>query len=89
MIDEPTDLTKRMSLHKLGQITWPEPKLRKWCSQCRHFLTKDIKTAGKGRCDLVMLHANGKGQGVAFDGANAIACPKFDQGVHRLNEVKT
>lgn len=89
MIDEPTDLAKRMSMHTAGQITWPEPKLRKWCSQCRHFLTKDVKTEGKGRCDLVKLHANGKSQGVLFDGRNATACPKFDAGVHRFNEVGT
>lgn len=70
-----TELSERMKLHTEGQITWPEPMLAKTCDACRHFSTATFKTAGKGRCVLVAGHQGIKGKG--FEGAIAIACPKF------------
>jgi len=32
-----TELAARMTLHTPGQITWPEPDLKKTCDQCQHF----------------------------------------------------
>lgn len=81
----PTPLDERMRMHRAGQITWPEPALGRTCAECRHFLVADVKTRGKGRCDLVRAHANGKVTGVLFEGANAIACPQFAAGNHQLN----
>lgn len=81
-----TPLAERMAKHTAGQITWPEPALRKWCDGCRHFYTADTKTLGKGRCDLVKCHSNGKTNGVAFVGSEAMACPQFEAGEHHLNK---
>lgn len=70
-----TPLVDRMALHVAGQITWPEPLLRRTCAECQHFNTAGLKTAGKGRCNLVRGHQ--KTEGKAFTGANAVACPQF------------
>ena len=81
----PTPLDERMKLHKPGQVTWPGPQLKKYCDACRHFYTGDVKPAGKGRCDLVKLNGGKGANGVAYTGAEGIACPQFDAGEHRLN----
>ncbi len=78
-----TPLDVAMGLHVPGQITWPEPDLGRKCAACRHFTTHQLKTAGKGRCDLV--HKHGHVLGVAFYGAAVIACPQFEAGVHPDN----
>lgn len=72
-----TELQEKMKLHKKGQLTWPEPELKKFCDQCGHFSNAGVKTAGKGRCTLVRAHQNA--DGVVFLGSEAIACPKFRQ----------
>jgi len=78
--ENPTDLDKRMALHTPGQITWPEPALGKWCSQCRHFTNDGTRDKTKGRCNLVAAHSNHKTKGVLFVGQEATACPQFDGG---------
>ena len=70
-----TPLADRMKLHKTGQLTWPEPELKRMCDQCDHFTNAGVKTPGKGRCALVRAHQNA--DGAVFKGAEAIACPKF------------
>jgi len=83
MTDKQTDLDQRMLKYTNGQVTWPEPKLGKYCNQCRFFFTGDVRTTGKGRCDLVRLHH--RSPGVSFLGTEAIACPKFEAGIHEGN----
>lgn len=75
---EPTKLADRMALFKAGQITWPEPQVRKWCNTCVKFSTEGVKTAGKGRCVLVRAHHRADGR--VFDGGEAIACPYYVEG---------
>lgn len=65
-----------MSKHILGQVTWPEPKLGRTCSDCAHFKVGEFKSdPAKGRCKLFAAHQNVTGKG--FVGTAAIACPKF------------
>lgn len=70
-----TDLATRIALHTPGQITWPEPALQKTCADCDHFDTHNVKTAGGGRCDLVLRHQSVSGK--IFIGAMATACTQF------------
>ncbi len=84
---EPTPLEERMRKHTPGQLTWPEPKLGKWCSQCRHYLTYGVSHVEKGRCDLVKAHQ--RVAGAQFKGAEAMACSKFEEGVHPRNREKS
>lgn len=81
-----TPLEARMKLFTKGQITWPEPVLKKHCDACRHYFKGDTDHVDKGRCDLVKCHhrANGK----QFVGTEAIACPQFDAGIHYGNDKK-
>lgn len=72
---EATPLAERMAKFTAGQITWPEPKLGRTCDQCEYFSRNGIKTEGKGRCWLVRAHQ--RVDGLAFKGADAVACPKF------------
>ena len=72
-----TELNRRIELHKPGQITWPEPDLKKYCTSCRHFGDiSELKAGVKGRCGLVAKH-HLKTTGIKFYGAEAIACPQF------------
>lgn len=74
-----TPLEERMKLHKHGQITWPEPQLKRWCSDCDHFTQAGIaevtKANGRGRCGLVRAHHHSDGN--LFVGTEGIACPQF------------
>lgn len=79
-----TELAKRMLQYTNGQVTWPEPEIGKYCSACRFFYTADTKTVGRGRCDLVRGHHGSPG--VSFSGEKAMACPKFEAGVHVGNK---
>jgi hypothetical protein len=86
---EPTPLEERMALHVPGQISWPEPKLRKNCIHCRHFLTNGEARAGYGTCDLVYKTSGtskSRVTGKKFNGHNAQACMMFTLGSHELNE---
>lgn len=74
MAEVRTELAARMALHLPGQVTWPEPQLRKRCEDCTHLQLFD-SPAGKGRCALVMAHH--KVKGANFDVSGAIACPQF------------
>lgn len=69
----PTALEARIALHNPGQITWPEPELRRNCAQCGHYRPEGAR--GKGRCALVK--AMHKVDGNQFVGAEAVACPQF------------
>lgn len=46
---------------------------------------KRQRKRGKGRCDLVKLHHGKNANGALFKGAEAMACPQFDKGIHRFN----
>lgn len=72
-----TELAARMALHTPGQITWPEPDLKKTCDQCQHFAPPPdgARGEGEGVCDLVRAHQHVTGR--AFYGAKATACPQF------------
>lgn len=70
-----TPLPQRMALHMPGQITWPEPELKKYCDSCSHYRTEGAPPQEKGRCWLVSAHQNAKG--VRFKGAEATACPQW------------
>ena len=71
-----TDLAARMALHTPGQITWPEPELKKTCNQCHHYgPPPNGCAADKGVCGLVQAHQNVVGR--VFEGAKATACPQF------------
>ncbi|WP_127110422.1 hypothetical protein [Pararhodobacter zhoushanensis] len=72
-----TDLPARMSQHRPGQVTWPEPLLGRSCAQCAHLTPEKPRKDGtlRGRCAKVMTHQNV--QGVAFSFADAVACPQF------------
>lgn len=77
-----TDLRDSMSLHKPGQLTWPEPDVGAWCETCVFFdqgndISVSRKESGYGRCGLVRLHQ--KVKGVQFIGNEAIACPKYEK----------
>ena len=78
-LESPTHLDDRMRAHTGGQITWPEPKLGKYCDACRHFDQADTSAArmanGWGRCSLVEKHH--ATIGVQFKGQEATACPHF------------
>jgi hypothetical protein len=79
---EATDIGKRMSLHKEGQVTWPEPNLKRRCSQCALFTTDPKKThrnslpGGKGIC-LKSYNLDRNAKPKAFHGKEAIACPQY------------
>lgn len=70
-----TDLALRMKLHTPGQVTWPEPELRRFCDACDHYSTAGIKAPDKGRCKMVAAHQNVAGK--IFGGGEATACPLF------------
>lgn len=74
MTEVRTELAARMALHLPGQLTWPEPNLRRRCEDCAHVQLFDAP-AGKARCGLVMAHH--KVKGAAFELGGAIACPQF------------
>jgi len=76
-MSDTTPLDERMRLYKKGQLTWPEPKLGKYCDACRFYYI-DNAAGDKGRCDLVYLHT--KSRGVLFRGPDATACSKFEAG---------
>jgi len=75
--DKTTPLDERMRLFHKGQLTWPEPKLGKFCDACRFYYV-DNAAGDKGRCDLYQLHMKKKGN--LFGGRDARACPKFEAG---------
>lgn len=71
-----TPLPQRMALHVPGQITWPEPELKKFCDSCAHYSRRGNKAdAEKGRCYLVSAHH--RVQGLFFKGADATAWPQW------------
>lgn len=68
------ELSERMILTKLGQVTWANPETGKKCVECRHAIRKFDH--GKTHvCGLVKA-VSGRA-GVPYDAINAIACSKF------------
>lgn len=81
-VANPTDLSRRMSLHTPGQVTWPEPELKAKCSDCGLFrlglgLSDKKKQEGFGRCGKAFEVAGKSAKPVAFIGSSAIACPQM------------
>ena len=76
-----TDLSDRMVLYSAGQVTWPEPSLKRKCADCRLFVRHRLSAKkwkeGRGHCKQVANMSLGRQWGVDFPGS-AIACPKFD-----------
>lgn len=76
------DLQTRMRMTATGQVTWADPEKNNYarCDACRHFAMPPDQKKGvsKGRCGLV--NAFTRKQGVLFDGAEALACGKFERG---------
>ena len=74
-----TPLPERMALHTAGQITWPEPALKKNCATCRFLDKNDSANPDKARCGLVQAHGGPKSKGVLFNFMDAIACPEHQE----------
>ena len=66
-----TELAVRMALHLPGQLTWPEPNLRKRCEDCAHAQLFDAP-AGKARCALVTAHHKVKGAAFELGGGDCL-----------------
>lgn len=75
-----TELPVRMSLTKPGQASWADPDRfpQTKCTQCVHYSTTNslgkVSKAG-GFCRLVKILT--RRDGVAFNGAAAMACSQF------------
>lgn len=71
------DLQERMAKTVEGQVTWADPEIGQRCSACRHLQRHPKPRPFKpDQCRLVLAHS--RRQGAAFDGRQAIACPKFE-----------